>query len=80
MTPENFVYWLQGFLEIQDPVDIDRQQVQTIKDHIALVLKKETPQRLYLNLGEPITFDTSPKTDGMTDFSGLVTIAHGGSC
>lgn len=44
MTPENFIYWMQGFLEIQDPKNITEQQVQVIKDHIALVLKKETPQ------------------------------------
>lgn len=44
MTPENFVYWLQGFLEIQGPDSISKQQVEIIKDHVALVLKKETPE------------------------------------
>jgi hypothetical protein len=44
MTPENFIYWIQGFFEIQDPKNITEQQVQIIKDHIALVLKKDTPQ------------------------------------
>lgn len=43
MTPENFVYWLQGWLEIQNPTAINEEQVQEIKNHIALVLKKETP-------------------------------------
>ena len=45
MSPENFIYWLQGFLEIQNPQNITETQVQIIKDHIALVLKKETPVR-----------------------------------
>ena len=82
MTPENFVYWLQGFLEIEDPKTINEQQVQIIKDHVALVLKKETPNRFYLqNDNMPkITFSVPPQTDGLTDFSGLATIAYGGSC
>lgn len=46
MNSENFVYWLQGFLEIQNPENITEIQVQIIKDHIALVLKKETPLRI----------------------------------
>lgn len=45
MTPENFIYWLQGFMEIADPKSMDEKQIQVIKDHISLVLKKETPQR-----------------------------------
>jgi hypothetical protein len=46
MTPEQFVYWLQGALEIMDPKQLDEKQIQVIKDHIALVLKKETPKRI----------------------------------
>lgn len=42
MTPENFVYWLNGFLEIANPSKLDNKQVQEIKNHIALVLKKQT--------------------------------------
>lgn len=45
MTPENFIYWLQGVLEIADPEQLDKKQIQIIKDHIKLVLKKETPVR-----------------------------------
>jgi hypothetical protein len=53
MTAENFTYWLQGFLEIQNPEKINKTQVQIIKDHIALVLTKVTPDR-------------EPETDEMT--------------
>lgn len=45
MEPLNFIYWLQGYLELQDPKTIDGPKVQMIKDHLALVLKKETPVR-----------------------------------
>ncbi len=40
MTPENFIYWLNGFLEIAKPTSINEEQTQEIKNHIALVLKK----------------------------------------
>jgi len=43
MTPENFVYWLNGLLEIGEVKELNEKQVQIIKDHIKLVLKKETP-------------------------------------
>lgn len=49
MTSENFIYWLQGFLEIQNPEVIDKNQVQIIKDHISLVLNKVTPLRNYMD-------------------------------
>ena len=43
MTPENFVYWLQGMLEIGDVKKLNKEQVNIIKDHIKLVLTKVTP-------------------------------------
>lgn len=45
MTSQEFVYWLQGFLEVANPQTIDAKQLQVIKDHIALVLYKVTPNR-----------------------------------
>ncbi len=45
MTPENFVYWLQGFLEVGNPVTINKEQLRIIRDHLSLVFKKETPDR-----------------------------------
>ena len=51
MTPENFVYWLQGYFEICEvgkngeiwDLEINRKQVKVIRDHLALVLEKKTP-------------------------------------
>lgn len=43
MTPENFIYWINGFLEIGNPTEINSQQTQEIKNHLALVLNKVTP-------------------------------------
>ncbi len=42
MTPENFVYWLQGFLEISETKTLSEKQVQMIRNHICLVLRKVT--------------------------------------
>lgn len=53
MTPEQFIYWLQGFLEIADPKKLDKTQIQIIKDHIALVMTKETPYRGQTQLQPP---------------------------
>jgi hypothetical protein len=44
MTERDFVYWLQGYLEVSGAKEISPEQVQIIKDHIGLVLKKVTPQ------------------------------------
>ena len=42
MNPRDFVYWLQGFLEIQDPKNISEEQITIIKQHMNLVLTNVT--------------------------------------
>lgn len=37
MTPEQFVYWLQGVIEIGDVKSFDTRQTEIIKNHLALV-------------------------------------------
>ena len=44
MNERDFVYWLQGFLEVSGTSHISTSQLQIIKDHLALVLKKVTPE------------------------------------
>ena len=48
MTPEQFTYWLQGFFELSETKELTPEQVQIVKDHLALVLSKKTPDRQYL--------------------------------
>jgi hypothetical protein len=43
MTPENFVYWLQGYFELTHSDTLTEEQVIVIKQHIGLVMKKVTP-------------------------------------
>ena len=44
MTPEQFAYWLQGFMEMADPKELNTTQTQQIKDHLKLVFDKKTPE------------------------------------
>lgn len=44
-TPQDFVYWLQGFVEIADSDTISEKQWLIIKDHLKLVFDKVTPDR-----------------------------------
>lgn len=43
MDPINFVYWLQGYLELTNEKGLSKEQVEKIRDHIKLVLEKVTP-------------------------------------
>jgi hypothetical protein len=43
MTPRDFTYWLQGFVEITDQMERpSEQQWLVIKEHLALTMKKHT--------------------------------------
>ncbi len=44
MTPEQFCYWLQCLAEIQEQGP-DEKQWQIVKDHLATVFVKQTPNR-----------------------------------
>jgi len=43
MTSDNFIFWLHGFFEIGKPEKLSAVHVQEIKNHIDLVLKRQTP-------------------------------------
>lgn len=45
MNYEHFAIWLHGFLEISNVEYIDQTQTQIIKDHLALLFEKKTPDR-----------------------------------
>ena len=58
MTPKEFVYWLQGYLEVSQSKTIDATGTDQIRKHLALVLtnvtddktetKKPKPERISL--------------------------------
>lgn len=43
MTPEQFAYWLQGFVEPNDGKMPTKAQWKTIREHLATVFVKVTP-------------------------------------
>jgi hypothetical protein len=51
MSPENFVYWLNGFFEISGSKTLTEEQVRVLKDHLKLVLTKKTPDITIANPG-----------------------------
>lgn len=58
----DFVYWLQGFVEIANTDTISEKQWQIIKDHLKLVFDKKTPDR------NQITVAPNPNIPKLSDF------------
>jgi hypothetical protein len=42
MTYRDFAYWLQGYMEINDPKSIDEKGLEIIREHMNLVVKEQT--------------------------------------
>ena len=66
MTPENFVYWINGFFEISCSKTLTEEQVQVVKDHLKLVLTKKTPN---ITITQSPVIDIVPCTSPNIDFS-----------
>ena len=66
MTSDQFVFWLQGYLELSQhlngPKDLNERQVEEIKSHLDLVLTKVTP-----NLPTQLPLFPSPYLLFLTD-------------
>lgn len=60
MTPENFCYWLQGFIEISGLQAISEEQVNVINDHLKLVFQKVTPSKPYTGIRSMDLPDSHP--------------------
>jgi hypothetical protein len=43
MTSQEFVYWLNGFLELSEAKTLDERQLKIVREHVSLVLTKVTP-------------------------------------
>jgi hypothetical protein len=52
MTTEQFATWLQGYFELSDAKTLNEKQVKIVKDHLALVFEKVTPDRSIEEEGE----------------------------
>lgn len=61
MTSDNFIYWLNGYLELSGAETLTKEQVKVIKDHLKLVLKKETPAYTITQQNPWPPFDPSTK-------------------
>jgi len=45
MNEKEFCLWLHGYFELQNPDSISETQTKIIRDHLALVFNKVTPER-----------------------------------
>ena len=61
MTPENFVYWLQGFVEMNGRENPTPEQWNSIRDHLKTVFIKVTPP-LLVPIPPPTRYYESPIT------------------
>ena len=64
MTAEQFAYWLQGFMEVGQPRELNHNQIQVIKDHLKLVFDKKTPDRSSQGTGPIVTPIVNPTVTG----------------
>jgi hypothetical protein len=48
MKDRDFIYWLQGFFEIDNPTTINEEQTKMIKDHLQKVFVYERTEALRL--------------------------------
>lgn len=44
MNSEQFVYWLRGFMALQNPETMDKEQIQMIKDQLEMVIDNFNPR------------------------------------
>lgn len=52
MNERDFVYWLQGFFELTESKELTPDQVRIIREHLSLVLKKDTKYTIFPSGGE----------------------------
>ena len=46
MNADNFCYWLQGFFELTNSVNLTEEQVKIVKEHLQLVFVKVTEEKI----------------------------------
>lgn len=68
LSEREFCYWLQGGFEMSEMTALSTRQTQIIKDHLALVFNKVTPDRnegKFPLITTPHTGKTADKLCGM---------------
>jgi len=55
MTPRDFCYWFQGFIELSRDGQLDGTQLELVKQHLQLVFTKETQELEEIVLGDFLT-------------------------
>lgn len=71
MTAEQFAYWLQGFMEMADPKELNPTQTQQIKNHLKLVFDKKTPEVSLPSIQHTEPFRITPYTITCDDNNNL---------
>lgn len=65
MTPENFVYWLQGYFEVnRSEKFLTEEQFKVVQDHLKTVFHKVTPVYTTKDSSLPLqvkTYETDPR-------------------
>lgn len=55
LAPENFCFWLQGFIEMSGATSINEEQMKVLKEHLELVFKKVATQQVQPQFSFPAT-------------------------
>jgi hypothetical protein len=74
VTAENFVFWLNGYFELGGE-NLSPQQVQIIKDHLALVFNKVTPS---YDLGETTIPQIQTYAESQKAYTGIYVVTSTG--
>lgn len=45
MNERDFVYWLRGYFEINNPTTLNKEQTKCVKDHLDLVFTNVTQKK-----------------------------------
>lgn len=71
MTERDFLYWLNGYLELSGAKSLDEFQLQILKDHLKLVMTKVTPT---VNIPTVFPQTILPQTKNPLDFNKIEVI------